>query len=299
MCCNILQQQRAASTSLRTRSSASTAKSFLFVSFPSPPLSFYSFYSFPSSLTSPASPGSMSAGVPLDCSSPRLLSPDALCGSSSLISLSFLSSSSLDRRLPPRCGAAAPLVLFLLLALSRSREDRAAPPPLPRVVQVHEEGELLPGPVPHQLRLLHRAPPPPSSAAPWSSKSALSNTRQRRAMHFPITVATSYFTCGPSCGAQRDGDRPTLVVDSSMLGPVPARPVARPCRPPPRSTTSIDSPSPARGASPGDRSRLPPRTTPPTTTLSRMPEPVVEGGTAEICEPGTLALPNISPGKLL
>ena len=242
MCCNILQQRRAASTSLRTRSSASTAKSSLFVSFPSPPLSFYSFCSFPSSsmsADSPASPGSMPAGVPLDCSSPRPSSPDALCGSSSLISLSSLSSSFSDL-LASSSSASSPPPASLRRRSApcpfspsgplQVPEDRAAPPPLPQVVQVHEEGELLPIPVPHQLRILHRAPPPP-------------------VIRRPLVLQVGPVERPPP---------PCDVVDSSMLGPAPARPVARPCRPPPRSTTSIDSPSPARGASPGDRSRLPP-----------------------------------------
>ena len=38
----------------------------------------------------------------------------------------------------------------------------------------------------------------PSSAGPWSSMSALSNARSRRATHFPFTVATSSSTFVPS-----------------------------------------------------------------------------------------------------
>ena len=38
----------------------------------------------------------------------------------------------------------------------------------------------------------------PSSAGPWSSTSALSNTRSRRATHFPFAIATSFSTFGLS-----------------------------------------------------------------------------------------------------
>ena len=44
--------------------------------------------------------------------------------------------------------------------------------------------------------------PRPSSAAPWSSASALSNTLLRRTAPFPFVVTASYSTCGLSCGAQ-------------------------------------------------------------------------------------------------
>ena len=36
-----------------------------------------------------------------------------------------------------------------------------------------------------------------SSAAPWSSTLALSNSHSHHVMHFPFTVATNYSMCGP------------------------------------------------------------------------------------------------------
>jgi hypothetical protein len=66
----------------------------------------------------------------------------------------------------------------------------------------------------------------PSSAAPWSSTSALSNARSRRATHFPFAVAISYSTFGPSrcftppapVGAQRGGDRAANSAEDLLVG---------------------------------------------------------------------------------